>query len=198
MRFFWTRRNYAAGIYVCVFTTIFFLAPLFSEASDFDSAESEGRSLVTVIETMQQQHIEIPNIIFAAEAAGNGVAIGFELTENVIEVTLLRDNEIIRVDCSATTGNVMDISSPEVLHSILTRLFNRYSVLKTAKISLREAIAIAEQAEDGFAYTAHIEYFDSWANYEIQLLANNTILHIIVDPENGRIVGRHRGEFEEQ
>lgn len=196
MRIFSTRRGVAAGIYAGFFAAIICFFPISSNADKPDGLDDTQR-VVFIIEKLQQQQIAIPNIIFAAEIAGKGTAIGFEFTDNYIEVALIRDNDIIRVYCSLLTGDVINIGTPEIIHSFLARISNRYHSVKTAKISLREAIAIAEESEQGITYETHVEYLDGWANYEIEMIVNNKPLQIIIDPENGRIVGRHRGRFDD-
>ena len=197
MRIFFKRRNVVVGVWTGIFAAILFLFPLLSDAEQIDGLDDDQWSIPIIVKNMQQHEITISDVIFAAEAAAKGIAIGFTFAENGIEVTLIRDDEILRVDCSPVTGDVVTVGTPKIMHSILARITNRYSSLKTAKVSLREAIAIAENSEKGVAYKADVEYYDSWANYEILMIVNNNPLLIIIDPENGRIVGRHRGRFDE-
>lgn len=197
MRIFFKRRNIVVGVWTGIFTAILFFFPLFSDAEEVDGFDENQWYLPIIIENMQQHNVTILDVISAAEAAGKGIAIGFTFADNGIEVTLVRDDEILRVDCSPITGEVITVDTPKIMHSILARITNRYSFLKTTKVKLREAIAIAENSENGFAYKAQVEYFDSWANYQIQMIVNKKPLEIIIDPENGRIVGRRRGKFDE-
>ena len=197
MRIFFKRRNVVVGLWAVFFTAMLFLFPLLSDAEELDGFDDNQWYIPIIVKNMQQHDITISDVIFAAEAAGKGIAIGLTFADNGIEVTLIRDDEILRVDCSPVTGDVVNVGTPKFLHSILARITNRYNSLKTVKVSLREAIAIAENSEKGFAYKAHVEYYDSWANYEIQMIVNSKPLQIIIDPENGRIVGRHRGRFDE-
>lgn len=197
MRIFFKRRNIVVGVWAGIFTAIFFFFPLFSDAEEADGFDENQWYLPIIIENMQQHNVTILDVISAAEAAGKGIAIGFTFADNGIEITLVRDDEILRVDCSPITGEVITVDTPKIMHSILARITNRYSFLKTTKVKLREAIAIAENSENGFAYKAQVEYFDSWANYQIQMIVNKKPLEIIIDPENGRIVGRRRGKFDE-
>lgn len=197
MRFFFKRRNAVVGVWAGIFTAIIFFFPLFSDAEEADGFDENQWYIPIIIKNLQQHNVTILDVILAAEAAGKGIAIGFTFADNGIEVTLVRDDEILRVDCSPVTGDVITVGTPKIMHSILARITNRYNSLKTVKVKLREAIAIAEKSENGFAYKAQVEYFDSWANYEIQMIVNNKPLQLIIDPENGRIVGRRRGIFDE-
>ncbi|MFA9394242.1 MAG: PepSY domain-containing protein [Halodesulfovibrio sp.] len=197
MRFFLKRRKVIVGVWAGFFTAMLLLFPFLSDAEELDGFDDNQWYIPIIVKNMQQHEVTISNVIFAAEAAGNGIAIGFTFADNGIEVTLIRDGEILRVDCSPVTGDVITVGTLKFLHSILAQITNRYNSLKAVKVSLREAIAIAENSENGFAYKAHVEYYDSWANYEIQMVVNNKLLQIIIDPENGRIVGRRRGRFDE-
>lgn len=197
MRFFFRRRNVVAGVWAGICAAILFLFPLVSDAEETDGFDDNQSYVLVIVKNLQQHDVTISDVIFAAEAAGKGIAIGFTLADNEIEVTLIRNDEILRVDCSPVTGEVVTVGTPKIMHSILARISNRYSSLKTAKVSLREAIAIAENSEKGFTYKADVEFYDSWANYEILMIVNSKLVQIIIDPENGRIVGRRRGRFDE-
>lgn len=170
------------------------LSPITLAAEGREGHDEDSQIIAITLHQLQQHQITIPYIIKAAETAGKGIAISVEVEDDEvlhpIEVTLLRDNEIIPVSCSPSTGEVIKVGSPEIIHSAISKITNKYESLKTAKVSLREAVAIAEQSEHGITYKAHVDEIDDWDCYKIQMLVNGKHVRVIVDPENGRIVSR--------
>jgi len=177
-----------------IIAAVIALTPVAMLAEGHNDHGDGYREADVVIRSMEQHQITLPQIIKTAEKAGEGIAIGVEVEDDsaiqTIEVTLLRDNEVLCVNLSPLTGDVVKIGSPEIIHSAVARLTNRYDSLKDNKVSLQEAVSIAEKAEQGTAYHAHIEDMDDWDGYEISIVSNGTHLRVIVDPETGRIVSR--------
>lgn len=185
-----THKRIGAGILAAAIA----FTPVTLIAEGHDGHDDNYRDAAVVIRSLEQHQVTLPQLIQNAEEAGKGIAIGVEVEDDIalqgIEVILLRDNEIIRVNTSPLTGQVLNVGSPEIIHSAVARISKRYDTLKDAKTSLREAIATAEKAEQGIAYQAHVEEMDDWACYEILVISNGTQIRVIVDPETGRIVGR--------
>ncbi len=188
-----THKRIGAGIIAAVIA----LSPIALMAEGHEGRGAGFRDAAVVIQSLEEHQVTIPQLIEAAEAAGNGVAISVEVEDDVallgIEVTLLRNNEVLRVNCSPLTGEVIKVGSPEIIHSAIARISNRYDSLKNAKINLSEAVVIAEKAEQGTAYRAHVEDMDDWTCYEVKVMSNGTPVRVIIDPENGRIVSRSSG-----
>lgn len=188
-----THKRIGAGIIAAVIA----LSPVALMAEGREGRGGAIRDAAVVLQSLEEHQISTPQLIEAAEAAGKGVAIGVEVEDDValqgIEVTLLRDNEILRVNCSPQTGEVLKVGSPEIIHSAIARISNRYDSLRNAKISLHEAVSIAEKAEQGTAYRAHVEDMDDWACYEVKVMSNGVPVRVIIDPDSGRIVGRDTG-----
>ena len=128
--------------------------------------DADSQKITITLQSLRQHQVTIAKLIKAAEIAGKGIAISVEIDDDEIlppiEVILLRDDEIIPVSCSPSTGEVIKVGSPEIIHSAISRITNRYKSLDTAKVSLREAIDIAEQSEHGLTYKAHVEDIDGW------------------------------------
>ncbi|MGL1862668.1 MAG: PepSY domain-containing protein [Pseudodesulfovibrio sp.] len=188
-----THKRIGAGIIAAVIA----LSPIAMMAEGHEGRGGGIRDAAVVIQSLEAHQVTFPQLIEAAEAAGKGVAIGIEVEGDValqgIEVTLLRDNEVLKVNCSPLTGEVIKVGSPEIIHSAIARISKRYDSLKNAKISLLEAVIIAEKAEQGIAYRAHVEDMDNWVCYEINVMFNGNPVRVIIDPESGRIVGRDTG-----
>lgn len=187
------KKQIGAGI----IATVVVLTPVISMADGHGGHDNGVREAAFVMRTMEQHKLSIPKLIETAETAANGVAIGVEVEDDVakygIEVTVLRDNEVVRVNMSPETGEPLNVGSPEIIHSAVARISKRYDSLKNAKVSLREAIMTAEKAEQGVAYRAHVDNEDGWACYEIKVMNSGIPTRIIIDPESGRIVGRMVG-----
>lgn len=188
-----THKRIGAGIIAAVIA----LSPIALMAEDHKGHGDGIKEAAVVVQSLEEHQVTIPQLIEAAEAAGKGITIGVEVEDDValqgIEVTLLRDNEVLKVNCSPLTGEVLKIGSPEIIHSAIAKISKRYDSLKSAKISLPEAVTIAEKAEQGTAYRAHVEDMDDWACYEVNVMSNGTPIRVIIDPESGRIVGRSSG-----
>lgn len=190
MNLLYMHKRIGAGIIAAAIA----FSPIPSAAEGRDGHDEDRQEIAITLHHLQQHQITIPQLIKAAEIAGKGVAISVEVEDDgilhPIEVTLIRDNEIIPVSCSPSTGEVIKVGSPEIIHSAISKITNKYESLKTAKISLREAVVIAEQSEQGITFKAHVEEIDDWDCYEIHMLVNGKHVRVIVDPENGRIVSR--------
>lgn len=173
------------------------LTPAVSMADGHGGRNDGVREVAFVIRTLEQHDQSFPKLIDVAETAASGIAIGIEIEDDVdrqgVEVTVLRDNEIVRVNMSPKTGQPLSVGSPEIIQSAVARISKRYDSLKSAKVSLREAIMTAEKAEQGVAYRARVDNEDGWACYEVQLMSNGVPIRVVIDPENGRIVGRMKG-----
>lgn len=190
MKILSTHNRIGAGILAVAIA----LSPVTLMAEGHGNHDDSYRDAAVVTRSLEQHQIALPQLIQKAEEVGKGIAIGVEVEDDIalqgIEVILLRDSEIIRVNTSPVTGDVLKIGSPEIIHSAIARISKRYDSLKNAKTSLREAVTIAEKTENGIAYQAHVEDIDDWACYEINIMSNGTQIRVIVDPETGRIVGR--------
>jgi|GEM_PF-2654853 len=186
----WNPKYIGAGILAA---TIAF-APVTLLAHDNGRHDDGYREAAVIISAMEQNQTRLPQLIETAQKAGEGIAIGVEVEGEsalqFIEVTLLRDNEVLRVTLSPLTGEVIKVGSPEIIDSAIARLTKQYDSLKTSKITLQEAVIIAEEAEKGFAYHAHAEDMDDWTGYEVNVMSNGRSIQVVIDPESGRVVGR--------
>lgn len=197
MRLFYRRRKVIFGFYTVLVSAFIFLFPLVLKADEPDFYEENGWYIHSAMKKITKENITIANILFSTEAAVEGIAVGFELEDDGIDVTLLQNRNIVHAYCSLQKNKEITVESTDVLNSFFSRITNKYSIIKTAKISLREAVDLVEESENGFAYKAYVEFSDSWANYKIYLLVNNKPLQVIVDIENGRIVGRYNKSADE-
>lgn len=197
MRLFYCRRNIVFGLYAVLIVAFIFLRPLAVKADESEFYEEKGLHIHSVMKELSNTNVTIASLLFSTESIVKGIAVGFELEDNGIDVTLIQRKNVVHAYCPFQLNKKITVESADVLNSFFARITNKYSIIKTAKISLREAVAFVEKSENGFAYKAHVEFSDSWANYKIYLLVNNKPLQVIVDIENGRIVGRYNKSADE-
>ncbi|NDV28790.1 PepSY domain-containing protein [Desulfovibrio sp. JC010] len=197
MNFKWKDKRLGAGLIAAVIA----LTPVALMADDHGDHEDGYRKTATVIRNFEHNQITLPQLIKTAEKAGKGIAIDVELEDDSpvqkYEITLLSGKEVLSVYLSAFNGEVIKVGNPEVIHSAVARITNLYDGLQSKKVSLQEAVSIAEKYEKGVAYQAHIEEMDNWTGYEIDLISNGKQVRIVIDPENGHIVGRKSQDEED-
>lgn len=197
MRLFYRRRNVFFGLYAVLISSFIFFLPLILKADEADFYDENIFYIQSMVDNLVRENITIANLLFSTEKFAKGIAVEFEIKENGIDVMLLQNKNIVHAHCSFEKNKKITVEQEDVLDNFFSRITNKYSIIRTAKISLREAVDLVENSENGFAYKAYVEFSGNWANYKIYLLVNDKPLQVIVDIESGRIVGRYNESTDE-
>lgn len=197
MRLFYRRRNVFFGLYAVLISSFIFFLPLILKADEADFYDENIFYIQSMVDNLVREKITIANLLFSTEKFAKGIAVEFEIKENGIDVMLLQNKNIVHAYCSFEKNKKITVEQEDVLDNFFSRITNKYSIIRTAKISLREAVDLVENSENGFAYKAYVEFSGNWANYKIYLLVNDKPLQVIVDIESGRIVGRYNESTDE-
>lgn len=197
MRLFYRRRNVFFGLYAVLISSFIFFLPLILKADEADFYDENIFYIQSMVDNLVREKITIANLLFSTEKFAKGIAVEFEIKENGIDVMLLQNKNIVHAYCSFEKNQKITVEQEDVLDNFFSRITNKYSIIRTAKISLREAVDLVENSENGFAYKAYVEFSGNWANYKIYLLVNDKPLQVIVDIESGRIVGRYNESTDE-
>lgn len=67
------------------------------------------------------------------------------------------------------------------------------TALQGAKVTLPQAIAIAEQQTGGHAYDAGVDIKDGTTRIAVETNGPKGVLTVIVDAQSGKVVGTHAG-----
>lgn len=110
--------------------------------------DDDIRSAAYVLRTLEQNNSTLPLLIKKAEETGNGIAVEVEVAEGpngeYIEIELYRNKEIIQVTCDLASGEILNVSQPKVMSSLIARICEQYETLGQNKISIEKAIRLAE------------------------------------------------------
>ncbi|NDV26835.1 PepSY domain-containing protein [Desulfovibrio sp. JC010] len=186
-----------AFIVLCAAITITF-GSISAIADDFFS-DDYIKSADYIIQAAQQSNCTLAALVAKAEEKAEGIAVEVEIEgeENGsrhVEIDILRKQEIVQVTASLATGEILSISQPEFMPSVIEKICKYYDPIEKSKLSMEQAIREAELKTCSTAYRAEIENIDGLLCYRINLFTAQRTLMVMIDPQNGRILS-HR-DFE--
>ncbi len=181
-------------IVTCAVTTLSFGA-ITATANDFGS-DDYIKSADYIMKSAKIGNCTLATLVGKAEKAAQGIAIEVEIEESdsekhYVEIDILRQKDIVQVQCSLITGEILDISQPEFMPSLLERFCNYYDSIKDDQLSMEQAIRQAELTTCSTAYRAEFENIDGVLYYQIHLFTPQRTIMVMLDPESGRVLS-HR------
>lgn len=156
--------------------------------------ESADHEEEAIIRNYALHDLGLYQFLKKAEEYTGGIAVDIEIEDNenneVAEITLVRNDELIEVTCSLSTGEVLSSDSSGIINNTMMLLNNEYKWIKNSKVSLAEATKIAEKNEGGIAYHACIEEESGVIFYSVKMLANGKMTQLRIDREQGIVKDR--------
>lgn len=132
-------------------------------------------------------------ISISLESAGGGKVMEakkeHENGKQVFEVEILKDGKMTEISIEAATGKIVESSTENFFSS----LFNlgegkQREALEGAKISLEEAITIAQKDRTGQVVEAEAKFKKNQGYYEVTIIADKIETELKIDMANGSIL----------
>ncbi|NDV22083.1 hypothetical protein [Desulfovibrio sp. JC022] len=175
--------------------SIISLGSISAIADDFFS-DDYIKSADYIMKSAKVGNCTLATLVGKAEKAAQGIAVEVEIEEsdsekNYVEIDVLRQKDIVQVQCSLITGEIVEISQPEFMSSLLERVCNYYDSIKDDQLGMEQAIRQAELTTCSTAYRAEFENIDGVLYYQIHLFTPQRAIMVMLDPESGRVIS-HR------
>lgn len=181
-----------ALIVLCTATTITFGA-ISAIADDF-FGDDDMKNADYIIESIKTGKTTLAALVGKAEKETNGIALEIEIEDEngvqYVEIDILRGKEIVQVKASLKTGEILSISQPEFMPTLIENICSNYDSIKQNTLGMEDAIKLAELKTGSTAYKAELENIDGLLCYQVHLFTPQRTITVMLDPKSGRLLSQ--------
>ncbi len=181
-----------ALIVLCTATTITFGA-ISAIADDF-FGDDDMKNADYIIESIKTSKTTLAGLVVKAEAETKGIALEIEIEDEdgvqYVEIDILRGKEIVQVKASLKTGEILNISQPKFMPTLIENICSNYDSIKQNTLGMENAIKQAELKTCSTAYKAELENIDGLLCYQVHLFTPQRTITVMLDPKSGRLLSQ--------
>ena len=139
---------------------------------------------------LKKTAVNIPQVIQGIEKGQNGKVISFKLKRKEdddtikYEMKIIKDGKVIEAKVEPKSGKIIATESGGIFSSFSDE---QKEIPSPAKLSLRDAISVAEKQYGGIAIAGAFQEKSNPKMYRIKLASNEGAFMVMVDADNGEL-----------